>query len=186
MRVIGGVLRGRLIRTARGQAMRPTASLVRESLFNIIGPEGVTGCRFLDLCAGSGSVGIEALSRGAAAAVFVDNHPTAIGLIRRSLAELGLESRAVVLRRDALRALADMGRRGELFDIAFLDPPYDSGLAERCLRSPQWRDIMRARSRIYVEHRFNITVSAPAGWEVVKNRKFGETALTALRGDVQE
>jgi 16S rRNA (guanine966-N2)-methyltransferase len=186
VRVIGGDLRGRSVRTARGQAVRPTASLVRETLFNFIGPEVATGCRFLDLCAGSGSVGIEALSRGAAEAVFVDSHPTAIGLIRRNLAELGLESRAVVLRRDALRVLADMKRRGELFDVAFLDPPYDSGLAQRCLRSPQWRDIMRARSRIYVEHRFDITVSAPAGWEVVKNRKFGETALTALRGDAQE
>jgi 16S rRNA (guanine(966)-N(2))-methyltransferase RsmD len=165
--------------------MRPTASLVRETLFNFIGPE-VADCRFLDLCAGSGSVGIEALSRGAAAAVFVDNHPTAIGLIRRNLAELGLESRAVVLRRDALRALAELKRRGELFDVAFLDPPYDSGLAQRCLRSPWWRDIMRARNRIFVEHRFDIAVSAPAGWEVVKDRKFGETVLTALRGEVQK
>jgi 16S rRNA (guanine(966)-N(2))-methyltransferase RsmD len=165
--------------------MRPTASLVRETLFNLIGPE-VVGTRFLDLCAGSGSVGIEALSRGAAAAVFVDNHPTAIGLIRRNLADLDLESRAVILRRDAIRALAELVRRGELIDIAFLDPPYDSGLAQRCLRSPRWRDIMRARGRIYVEHRFDIAMPAPAGWEIVKNRKFGETALTALRGDTQE
>ena len=186
MRVIGGDLRGRTVRTARGQAIRPTASLVRETLFNLIGPDEVIDCRFLDLCAGSGSVGIEALSRGAAAAVFVDSHPTAIGLIRRNLAELGLESRAVVLRRDALRALADLGRRGDLFDVAFLDPPYDSTLVQRCLPSPRWRDIMRARSRIYVEHRFDINLSAPEGWEVVKNRKFGETALTALRGDAQE
>jgi 16S rRNA (guanine966-N2)-methyltransferase len=159
---------------------------VREALFNLIVPGGVTGCRFLDLCAGSGGVGIEALSRGAAEAVFVDSHPTAVGLIRRNLAALGLEDRAVVLRRDALKALADLARRGELFDVAFIDPPYGSGLSQRCLRSPQWRDIMRARNRIYVEHRFDITVSAPAGWEVVKTRKYGETALTALRGEAQE
>jgi 16S rRNA (guanine966-N2)-methyltransferase len=135
VRVIGGDLRGRTVRTARGQAIRPTASLVRETLFNLIGPDEVIDCRFLDLCAGSGSVGIEALSRGAAAAVFVDNHPTAIGLIHRNLAELGLESRAVVLRRDALRALADLGRRGDLFDVAFSTPPTTPPLYKGvCLR----------------------------------------------------
>jgi 16S rRNA (guanine(966)-N(2))-methyltransferase RsmD len=165
--------------------MRPTAARVRETLFNLIGPD-IEGCRFLDLCAGSGSVGIEALSRGAAAAVFVDSHATATGLIRRNLADLGLDHRAAVLKRDACRALDHLSRRGEVFHEAFLDPPYDSDVAARCLRSRKWLDIMGPRSRIFVEHRSGSVWPPPPGWRIVDSRKFGETALSVFQGDSQE
>jgi 16S rRNA (guanine(966)-N(2))-methyltransferase RsmD len=165
--------------------MRPTAARVRETLFNLIGPD-ISGCRFLDLCAGSGSVGIEALSRGAAAAVFVDSHPTAVSLIRRNLADLEFDHRAAVLKRDACRALDHLGRKGEAFHLAFLDPPYDSDVAARCLRSRKWLDIMAPESRIFVEHRSGVVWPPPPGWRIVDSRKFGETALTVFRGDSQE
>ena len=185
MRIIGGSGRGRVIRSAKGRAMRPTAARVRETLFNLIGPD-IAGCRFLDLCAGSGSVGIEALSRGAAEAVFVDSHATAVSLMRRNLADLGFDHRATVLKRDACGALDHLGRKGVFFHVAFLDPPYDSGVAAGCLRSRKWLDMMAPRSRIFVEHRSGSVWPPPPGWRIVDSRKFGETALTVFRGDSQE
>jgi 16S rRNA (guanine(966)-N(2))-methyltransferase RsmD len=139
------------------------------------------GSRFLDLCAGSGSVGIEALSRGAEKSVFIDNHPTAISLIRRNLEALGLGDRAVVLQRDALKGLADLERRRELFDEVFLDPPYDSDTILRCLPSPRWPAIMRGRGRIFVEHRRDLSWPHLAEWERVDSRRFGETMLSVFR-----
>ena len=185
MRVLGGEFRSRTLRTARGSALRPTASAVRETLFNLVGDDVRVG-PFLDLCAGSGSVGIEALSRGAPSAVFVDSHPTAIALLHRNLASLGLGDRATVLRRDALRAAAELERRGMRFGTAFVDPPYDSDVALRSLRSPRWRAIMRARSRIYVEHRRDLSWPSLEGWEIADSRRFGETVLTVFRGVDEE
>jgi len=164
--------------------MRPTAARVREALFNLVGPD-IGGCRFLDLCAGSGSVGIEALSRGAARSLFVDNHPTAITLISRNLNDLGLSSSAVVVRRDAVDSLAHLSRRGEVFDLVFLDPPYDSDLAARCLRSPKWLDIMSPFGRMFVEHRSGTAWPHLPGWTVVDSRKYGDTALTVFQGESQ-
>lgn len=185
MKVLAGEFRSRTLRTARGNALRPTAAAVRETLFNLIGDD-VRGGAFLDLCAGSGSVGIEALSRGAPSAVFVDRHPTAIALVHRNLAALGLEDRGTVLRRDAVRAAAELARRGLLFGTAFIDPPYDSDAALRSLRSPRWRAIMRARSRIYVEHRRDLSWPSLEGWEIADRRRFGETVLTVFRGVDEE
>lgn len=181
MRIIAGTARGRALRTARGDAMRPTAAKLRETLFNLIGPD-VEGAAFLDLCAGSGSVGMEALSRGAASCTFVDNHRTAVSLIAANLKTLGFSDRAVILRRDARAALAECRRRGSLFDLVFIDPPYDSGVLGRCLPSPLWRDIMRARGRIYVEHRRGAEWPSLDFLTVADERRFGDTVLTVFRG----
>jgi 16S rRNA (guanine966-N2)-methyltransferase len=158
---------------------------VRESLFNLIG-QHVVGCSFLDLCAGSGSVGIEALSRGAARVVFIDNHPTAVSLITRNLDAVGLSSGAVVMRRDAVGSLPHLARGGENFDIVFLDPPYDTNLVFRCLRSRKWLAIMSPLGKMYVEHRSGTVWPHLPGWRVQDSRKFGDTALTVLRGEEQE
>jgi len=184
MRIVAGSARGRAIRSARGRAMRPTAARVREALFNLVGPD-IGGCRFLDLCAGSGSVGIEALSRGAARSVFVDNHPTSITLISRNLDDLGMSSSAVVVRRDAVDSLAHLSRRGEVFDVVFLDPPYDSDLATRCLRSRKWLDIMSPFGRMFVEHRSGTAWPHLPWWKVADSRKYGDTALTIFQGESQ-
>ncbi len=123
MRVIGGRLRGHPLVAPRGAATRPTADRVREALFSILGSaDAVTDARVLDLFAGSGALGIEALSRGAAEAVFVDSSTAAIGAIKRNLAALGLS--AEVRRQRALVYLqAARGRRRQ-YDLVFLDPPY--------------------------------------------------------------
>ncbi len=127
MRVIAGTYRSRILKSLKGLALRPTSDRLRETLFNVLGP-GIAGSRFIDLFAGTGAIGIEALSRGAAEVVFVENHPPAVALIRRNLASLNIRSGATVLAADALRGLekiASREKRGAVgYDFIFLDPPY--------------------------------------------------------------
>jgi 16S rRNA (guanine966-N2)-methyltransferase len=119
VRVVAGEFRGRRLAAPRGARTRPTADRVREALFSMLGD--VTGARVLDLYAGSGALGIEALSRGAESAVFVERDPRAAAVIERNLTSLGLEQE--VLRQDAVRFLA---RSTGMFDLVFCDPPYDA------------------------------------------------------------
>jgi 16S rRNA (guanine(966)-N(2))-methyltransferase RsmD len=118
MRVIGGEFRSRRIKSMPGMEMRPTPDRMRETLFNILAAE-VAGSTFLDAYAGTGAVGIEALSRGATSAVFLEKHKRAVALIRENLESLGLLGRAVIIAGPALR---DLGKHQA--DIVFLDPPY--------------------------------------------------------------
>ncbi len=120
MRVVAGAFKGRRLQAPRGRRTRPTADRVREALFSILGD--VSGANVLDLYAGSGALGIEALSRGAASAVFVERDARAAAAVRRNLEAVGAE--AEVRRQDALRFLAAAGK--EAFDLVFVDPPYDS------------------------------------------------------------
>ena len=128
MRIVGGSLGGRVLRAPRGAATRPTSEKVREAVFAIIGP--VDGDRVLDLFAGSGALGIEALSRGAAHATFVDAGKPALLAIRDNLRELGLESRATVIPGDAV-ATAARHAPSTPWRLVFVDPPYRSDLATR-------------------------------------------------------
>ncbi len=177
LRITAGEFRGRTIHTVPGPAVRPSPAMLREALFNIIGPR-IAGSRFLDLCAGSGAVAIEALSRGAAHATLVDNHPAALAVIRRNLEALGALERAAILRRDAIRAPDDLARRGERFDFAFLDPPYDTGTAAACVHAAGLRAIIPARCRLYVQHRRGTAFPAAPGWRLADERRFGDTMLT--------
>src|SRR6202521_4228217 len=124
MRVIAGTYRSRSLKSLKGLALRPTSDRLRETLFNVLGLN-VSGARFLDLFAGTGAIGIEALSRGAAEVVFIENHPPAATLIRRNLDSLGVRSGATVLSADALRGLdmlaARRGGPGPGFDFVFFD-----------------------------------------------------------------
>ena len=127
MRIIAGKYRSRLLKSLKGSALRPTSDRLRETLFNVLGPN-VAGSRFLDVFAGTGAVGIEALSRGAADVLFVENHAPAAVLIRRNLESLAIANGAQVLALDALRALEKIGRSHKPtdapFDFVFVDPPY--------------------------------------------------------------
>lgn len=177
VRVSGGAWRGRALRTVAGTAVRPTPAKLRETLFDLIGP-AIAGARFLDLCAGSGAVGIEALSRGAAAAVLVEGHAASAAVIRRNLAAVGAGPAARLVQADAVRAIALLARAGERFDAAFLDPPYDSPVAQACFRSPGLRAIIRPRCRVYVQHRRGAAPEPGAGWRAVDERRSGDTVLT--------
>src|ERR671931_2804251 len=136
MRIVGGHLRGRTLAAPKSQAIRPTADRLREALFNILlhaYGDPVSGARVLDLFAGTGALGLEALSRDAAFALFVDNGAEARALLRENIAALGLGGAARVFRRDA----AKLGAAHPLapFSLAFLDPPYGRSLAEAALAS---------------------------------------------------
>nr|BAL58536.1 N6-adenine-specific methylase [Candidatus Acetothermum autotrophicum] len=135
MRIIGGRLRGRLLIEPTPQIkkfLRPMREAVRAALFDILG-DSVTDARFLDLFAGTGSIGIEALSRGARSCVFVDSSERACQIIRENLKNLGLERCASVYRLDALKAIELFARQGEKFDLVFLGPPYGQELAHKTL-----------------------------------------------------
>ena len=121
IRVVAGAYGGRRLVAPAGEATRPTSERVREALFSVLG-DSVRGARVLDLFAGSGALGIEALSRGAASAVFVDRAPRAVDAVRANLAALGIE--ADVRRMHARAALRAASARGEAYDLVFLDPPY--------------------------------------------------------------
>jgi 16S rRNA (guanine966-N2)-methyltransferase len=131
MRIVGGSLGGRVVRAPAGAATRPTSEKVREAVFAILGPLE-PGDHVLDLFAGSGAVGIEALSRGAAHATFVDSAKAALGVVRANLAELGVADRATVVAGDAI-ATAARHRPGRPWRLVFVDPPYRSDLAARAV-----------------------------------------------------
>src|SRR6202012_3140335 len=136
MRVVGGSLRGRTIAAPKSQAIRPTADRLRESLFNILVHaygDPVSGARALDLFAGTGALGIEALSRGAAFTLFVDQGAEARALLRENVTALGLGGTARIFRRDATKL--GPAHPLEPFSVAFLDPPYGQGLAQQALTS---------------------------------------------------
>jgi 16S rRNA (guanine(966)-N(2))-methyltransferase RsmD len=127
MRIIAGTFRSRQLKSLKGLALRPTSDRLRESLFNVLA-ERIPGCRFLDVFAGTGAIGIEALSRGAVEAVFIENHPPAATLIQKNLDSLGIRGSTRILKLDALRGLqrlaAEHSAASPSFDIVFLDPPY--------------------------------------------------------------
>lgn len=146
MRVITGSARGRRLKTPENYDIRPTTDNVKEALFNIIQFD-IEGRNVLDLFAGTGQLGIECLSRGAASAVFVDESREAVKIIKENLKNCGLEGR--VLQTDALRFL----REGGSFDIIFVDPPYDAGLYENVLESVNFIDILSDGGIIICESR---------------------------------
>jgi 16S rRNA (guanine(966)-N(2))-methyltransferase RsmD len=132
MRVIGGLAKRRTLKAPPGRSIRPTSERVKEALFNILATK-IPGARFLDLFAGTGGVGIEALSRGAARVVFVEKSSRALSLIRENLRRTGFNERALIYPRDAFAALGLLRRQGESFDIVYVDPPYGKGYELKAL-----------------------------------------------------
>jgi 16S rRNA (guanine966-N2)-methyltransferase len=164
MRIIGGTYRSRQLKSLRGLALRPTSDMLRETLFNILGPR-VEGSRFLDLFAGTGAVGIEAISRGAAFVVLVENHAPAVRLIRQNLASLQIAEPIRVVNTDALPAIAKIAsERSAPFDFAFLDPPYAN---ERdyhsVLHALEKSPLLVETSIVIVEHRKSFSLPATVG-----------------------
>ena len=151
MRVIGGNARGRRLKVPQGQTMRPTAARVKEALFNIL-PHDLSGARVLDLFAGTGNLTIEALSRGAAAAILVDSSFESGKAIRENLRRLHLIDRTKVWIMPATRALRLLARHGDTFDMIFLDPPYDRQWIDRTLQIIARERLLRASGMVIAEH----------------------------------
>lgn len=170
MRVIAGELGGRRLRTARGAATRPTAERVREALFSMLGP--LEGAAVLDLFAGSGALGIEALSRGAAHATFVERSAPALAALRANLAALELDAgRARVNAGDALAAL----RSADKYDLVFLDPPYAQAAALAGALSRELPAVLRAGARVVSES--DRRAPLELGLPLERERRYGDTMI---------
>jgi 16S rRNA (guanine966-N2)-methyltransferase len=183
MRIIGGARRGlKLAEVGEGDAaahLRPTSDRVREAIFNLlINAHGnpVAGARVLDLFAGTGALGLEALSRGAAEAVFVDDGATALALTKANIAKMRAEGETRVLRQDALRLGV---RSGAPFDLVFLDPPYGKALGEAALAAVAKGGWLAPCAMVVWEERLAPVV--PEGFAQVDQRKYGDTIVTLLK-----
>jgi 16S rRNA (guanine966-N2)-methyltransferase len=182
MRVVGGRLRGRNLAAPKGQAIRPTSDRLRESLFNILVHaygNPIEGARVLDLFAGTGALGIEAISRGARFALFVDNGAEARALLRNNVEALGLGGVTKVFRRDA----GDLGPAHpvEPFSLVFLDPPYGRKLAEKALGSLRGGAWLTPGAMLVVEEAKAAGFVAPEGFEELERRAYDDTEFVFLR-----
>lgn len=174
MRIIGGIHKGRKIKSVKGMLTRPTTDFIREALFNILG-DRVNGSYFLDLFAGTGAVGLEALSRGAEKALFVEKNTVACSVIIQNLRDLELADKGLVLQSDVISAIEKLAQDGYVFDIIFLDPPYYKNHIEKTLKA--LKDFSIAGSIVAVQHPKDESFSF-SGFSFLKDKKYGRNALT--------
>ncbi|HPN73487.1 MAG TPA: 16S rRNA (guanine(966)-N(2))-methyltransferase RsmD [Candidatus Omnitrophota bacterium] len=180
MRIIGGEFRSRKIESPSSGAARPTKDRVRESVFNIISPR-IAGSRALDLFAGSGAYGLEALSRGAASCVFVENNPECAGVISRNIEKLKVRERASIEVLDVYRYLEEIGKRGEKFDIVFSDAPYGLGMSRNVLIMAERYDILSPFGILIIEHDGKEDVPEQVGdVSVYKQKSYGITSISVF------
>jgi 16S rRNA (guanine966-N2)-methyltransferase len=182
MRVVGGRLRGRALKAPQSQAIRPTADRLRESLFNILVhayDDPLDDARVLDLFAGTGALGIEALSRGAAFVLFVDDGVEARALLRGNVEALGLGGSTRIFRRDATKL--GPAHPVEPFSLVFADPPYGKGLAEKALASAREGGWLTPGALIVIEETTAASFKVPEGFEEIEHRAYGDTELVFLR-----
>ena len=181
MRIIAGAYKGRRLITPRGDVTRPTADQVRIALLDTLMP-WLPQARLLDLFAGAGGVGLEALSRGAAHVTFVERDARAVAALRDNVATLGVADATRVVRDDVLRALGALARAGERFGLVFLDPPYDAEATTTTLAALADGALLTDRALVIAQH---LTKRAPRDTAGVlrafRTRRFGETTLTFFR-----
>lgn len=183
MRVVAGRFRGRALQAPDDMKIRPTSDRVRESLFNILahGVEdfSLNGARVIDLFAGTGALGIEAVSRGAAYCLFVEEAPEARALIRTNVENLGLTGETRIFRRDA----TDLGPAGNMepYDLAFLDPPYGKGLGEKALEALAQGNWLTPGAICVFEERAGTSVEIPKAFKCLDTRTYGDTEIRFLR-----
>ncbi|MBR5382140.1 MAG: 16S rRNA (guanine(966)-N(2))-methyltransferase RsmD [Oscillospiraceae bacterium] len=174
MRVISGRYRGRKLREPADNAIRPTTDKVKESIFNIIQFD-IEGREALDLFAGTGQLGIEALSRGAKSVLFADSSPEHVRLVSENLERAGVETGAQVVRADAIELL----KRGRRFDLVFLDPPYDSDLLDRALAAIFQFDILKDNGIIVCESQTDkLLPEPPAPYARYREYRYGRIKIT--------
>jgi 16S rRNA (guanine966-N2)-methyltransferase len=182
MRVVGGRLRSRPLAAPKSDAVRPTADRLREALFNILVHsygDPVSGARVLDLFAGTGALGIEAISRGAAFTLFVDDGAEARALLRNNVETLGLGGVTRIFRRDATKL--GPAHPIEPFSLVFLDPPYGNGLAEKALVSAREGGWLAPEALIVVEEAVAAKFATPEGFEELERRPYDDTEFVVLK-----
>jgi len=181
MRIVGGRFGGRSLKSPSSDRIRPTSDRLRESLFNILehGYGGVSGLRVVDLFAGTGALGLEALSRGATHALLVDDGAEARAAMRANVESLGVAGLTRIFRRDARKL--GLAPAGERFDLAFLDPPYGRGLAEPALAALRDGEWLKPEALVVVEDSAAVTLDVPDGFTLEEERTFAETRIGFLR-----
>ena len=175
LRVSGGEARGRRLKAPKN--IRPTQGLVKQAMFNIVGPS-IEGADVLDLFAGSGAIGIEALSRGAARVTFVDREPRGLAILRQNLEVLGLKERSHVVRGDVVHWLEAAKEEVERAGFIFLDPPYDDVVLDRALKA---LDASAATATVVAEHSRRQELPELKRLEVDRQRRYGDTVVTVFR-----
>jgi len=184
MRIIAGRFKGKTLDAPKGLNTRPTSDRVREALFNVLehGAPAVDfeGARVLDLFAGSGALGLEALSRGARYGLFIEDYAGARGAIRRNVEAMGLTGITKIWRRDATK----LGPAGNLapFDLIFCDPPYGKGLGERALASAVEGQWIAPQAIAVLEERTGLAPAWPAPFEEIDRRRYGDTEIAIAKG----
>ncbi len=179
MRIITGIYGGRILFTGNERSLRPTTDRVKETIFNILMNRiELAGRDVLDLYAGSGNLGLEALSRGAERVVFVDQSPRAVRTIHRNIRLLGCEDNCTVLEADVLKFL---GTTREGYDVIFADPPYDIQSLNEMITEIFSRRLLREEGIVAVEHRADASIIPDGLFVAEAQREFGETAVTFLR-----
>lgn len=186
MRIVGGTHRGRAIEAPKGDVVRPTGNRTREAMFNILAHadfEGfaLEGARVLDLFAGSGALGIEAISRGASFALFVEEHAESRAAIRINLETLGLNGNAKIYKRDATKLGPRPGSVGPAFSLLFADPPYGKGFGSAALLSAREGGWLEPNALCLVEEHVMADFEAPDGFEEVDRRRYRDTEVVFMR-----
>lgn len=184
MRIISGSARGRRLLSPKNSLIRPTADRVKESLFNILNfhVASYENCRALDIFAGTGNLGLEALSRGAAYAFFIDNHKESVALVIKNLRMLGFDDRGRVIEREALSALRSLDKMKAPFQLVFVDPPYWQGLSEKVLEFLATSALIDEYSLVIVETSSNELL--PTAFDNLREfdrRVYGDTAIVFFR-----
>ncbi|ASP36194.1 16S rRNA (guanine(966)-N(2))-methyltransferase RsmD [Labrenzia sp. VG12] len=182
MRIVAGRFKGTALAAPRSQGTRPTSDRLRETIFNILAhglETDLDGARVLDLFAGTGALGFEAISRGANHCTFIEEGAEARGVIRRNMETLGLNGAAKIFRRDATR----LGATGTIapFDIVFADPPYDKGLGEKALVSAGAGGWLKPGAVCVLEERSSADIDQPDGFELLDRRQAGDSQVLFLR-----
>lgn len=179
MRVISGQFRGRPLKTLTGSVTRPTTGRVREAVFNILQGR-VLESRWLDLCAGSGAMALEALSRGAKEAVLIENNPRACQVIRANIQDLGVGGVSRLIQGDAVWGISLLAKEGEPFDLIYIDPPYQQEQTYRALlRSAP--DLLVSGGLFMVEHPPGFIL--PVALELIDSRRYGTAQISFFRKD---
>ena len=178
MRVIAGLAKGRRLKSPVGLVTRPTTDRIKESIFSILSPY-LSGSYVLDLFSGTGNLGIEALSRGAEKAIFVDNNRNSIRVIRENTETTGFKEKSKILQLEALKAISELAKSGEKYDIIFMDPPYLKGYIVPCIQAIEEGGLLKDEGIIVIEHDSkDIIPDQFIKLKRIKNRKYGNTTIS--------
>lgn len=181
MRIIGGEARGRRLFIPRASSTRPTADRIKEAFFNII--RLADGKIFLDLFAGTGNMGLEALSRGALKATFIENNQAMVDAITRNIAACGFTGRSEILSSDFIPAIQRLKERSDAFDILFADPPYEQGFVSQTLEHLGSGALLAQDGLLAIQHSIRETINqdAPGRLILIDQRRYGDTSLSFFR-----